>query len=209
MEKAVRDLIEEYGLIFSASLGIDLKSGREEEIFKWFLASILFGKRISRKIASRTYKEFEARGILTAEKILETGWDRLVTTLDEGGYVRYDFSTATMLLETMKKLLNDYGTLTALHHKAINQRDLENRLTDFKGIGPVTANIFLREMRTTWQKADPKPLEFVRNEAEILGISLEPYNRKTEDFILLESALIRHSKSRQHKRTRSDRPVDR
>ena len=42
-----------------------------DEIFKWFLASILYGKRISYKIAERTYKEFEKRGILTPEKIIE------------------------------------------------------------------------------------------------------------------------------------------
>ena len=42
--------------LYVEDLGIDLKdpSGR----FKWFLASILFGARISEKIASNTYKSF-------------------------------------------------------------------------------------------------------------------------------------------------------
>ena len=47
--------------LYAKDLGIDLKdpSGR----FKWFLASILFGARISEKIASNTYKSFERSGI--------------------------------------------------------------------------------------------------------------------------------------------------
>jgi len=42
--------------LYVEDLGIDLEdpSGR----FKWFLASILFGARISEKIASNTYKSF-------------------------------------------------------------------------------------------------------------------------------------------------------
>ena len=84
--------------LYSEDLGIDLStpSGR----FKWFIASILFGARISEQIAANTYRCFEAASIIDApDKITAAGWDRLVETLDAGGYVRYDFSTATKLLE--------------------------------------------------------------------------------------------------------------
>ena len=179
---------------YSSSLGIDLKSKKEEEIFKWFLASILFGKRISTEIASRTYREFKTRGILSAKKILEMGWDGLVKVLDDGGYVRYDFSTATKLLNLMKELKERYGTLCQLHKQAKGPRDLEQRLMEFKGIGPVTTNIFLRELRTVWANSDPEPMDFVKRVARDLGINLNKFNRKTERFIRLEAALIRFVK---------------
>ena len=51
-EKRLKVLIEEFGFPFSSSLGINLQEGKEEEIFKWFLASVLFGKRISFRIAA-------------------------------------------------------------------------------------------------------------------------------------------------------------
>ena len=38
--------MEKWGGCYSRELGIDLESGRSGEIFKWFLASILFGARI-------------------------------------------------------------------------------------------------------------------------------------------------------------------
>ena len=86
------------GKIYSEDLGIDLKSGKEPELFKWFLACLLFGKPIQQEVAKRTYFEFEKEELLAPQKILEAGWDNLVEVLDRGHYVRYDFSTATKLL---------------------------------------------------------------------------------------------------------------
>jgi len=135
------------GKICSKDLGIDLASGKEEEIFKWFLACLLFGKPIQQEVAKRTYFEFEKAGLLTPEKILKAGWDRLVKILDQGHYVRYDFSTTTKLLEICKELKEKYGTLTNLLNQAKNQKDLERKLLEFKGIGPVTVRIFLRDLK--------------------------------------------------------------
>jgi len=192
----VKDLIKKHGETFSASLGINLQYGNDSEIFKWFLASVLFGKRISWKIAAKTYKEFERNNVTSPRAILDTGWDGLVKILDDGGYVRYDFSTATKLLELSEQLLQKYCCLTELHKKAKDQKDLENKLMQFKGIGAVTSNIFLRELRTVWKKANPEPLEFVEKQAKKHGINLNQFNRKTKSFITLESALIRSCKQK-------------
>ncbi|MCK4968794.1 MAG: hypothetical protein KAS12_07100 [Candidatus Aenigmarchaeota archaeon] len=54
-------------------------------------------------MAKKTYFAFEKAGLLTPNKILEAGWDKLVKVLDQGHYVRYDFSTATKLLEICKE----------------------------------------------------------------------------------------------------------
>jgi len=44
--KLINILVEELGETYSKSLGINLLSRRSDEIFKWFLASLLFGARI-------------------------------------------------------------------------------------------------------------------------------------------------------------------
>jgi len=137
--------------IYSENLGIDLKSGKEKELFKWFLASLLFGKPIQQEVAKKTYFEFEKHAILSAQEILKAGWDKLVEILDNGHYVRYDFSTATKLLEISKELKRRYGSLGELLRQSKNRGDLETRLQEFKGIGPVTARIFLRELKN-WPK---------------------------------------------------------
>jgi len=70
----IKILVEGLGERFSSELGIDISSTKNEEIFKWFLASILFGARISETIVVNTYKEFEKEDVVSPLKILKTGW---------------------------------------------------------------------------------------------------------------------------------------
>lgn len=165
---------------YSEELGLDLT--RPENRFKWFLASLLFAKRISSKIAKKTYRKFEKEKLTTPENILAAGWDRLVQVLNSGGYVRYDFSTASNLLEIMKKLKEEYLDLEELYRCSSDSRDLERRLQEFKGVGPVCVNIFLRELRGIWEKARPEVSRMAIETAQRISL------RDVEPF---ESALVR------------------
>ncbi|MDI6890793.1 MAG: hypothetical protein QMC83_07650 [Thermodesulfovibrionales bacterium] len=180
-------------LLYSEELRIELKKNNDDELFKWFLASILFGARISETIAKNTYKAFEKYNLLEPQKILEAGWDFLVDPImREGGYVRYDFKTSTKILKICGTFIKEYdGSLKKLHDESKDKNDLENRLLDFYGIGPVTMNIFLRELRPYWEKADPEPLPIVRKIAQKLGIALNKYGRKSPTFARIEAGLIR------------------
>jgi endonuclease III len=115
-------------------LALDLS--RSEDRFKWFIASLLFAKRISAEIAKKTYRRFEEEEFTTLEKLQAAGWDRLVQVLDSGGYVRYDFSTASNLLSITKELKEKYGSLEGLHRQSSSPEDLERRLQEIKGVGP-------------------------------------------------------------------------
>ena len=165
---------------YSEELGLDLAI--PEDRFKWFLASMLFAKRISAEIAKRTYSRFEEEGLSSPKRIIDVGWERLVQVLDSGGYVRYDFSTASNLLEAMEKLENEYGGLERLHEWSKDGKDLEKRLKEFKGIGPVGVNIFLRELRGIWDKADPAPSKMAVKIAQKINF---------RDVKCHESALVR------------------
>jgi endonuclease III len=132
--------------ITSIDLGIDLASGQEGEYFKWFLACLLFGKPIQQEVAKRTYFEFVKEGLTTPDAILQAGWDTLVAVLDRGHYVRYDYSTATKLLDISKALKEKYGTLTNLLRQAHSLEELSAQIEGFKGIGPKTREIFLRDI---------------------------------------------------------------
>jgi len=183
---------------YSEELGLDLT--KPEDRFKWFLASILFAKRISSDIAKRTFCILMDEDLTSPDKILEAGWDRLVEILDSGGYVRYDFSTASNLLEIMKNLKEKYGDLEALHEAAENPKDLERRLMSFRGVGPVCINIFLRELRGIWEKAKPAPSRIAIDVARRIGISnIESY----------ESSLVRISLEYCKKRRCLECPVRR
>ena len=187
--------------LYSEELGIYLKENNDKEIFKWFLASILFGARISEAIAKNTYKTFERYNLLESRKILKAGWDFLVNPImREGGYVRYDGKTSTQILRNCETLLQKYrGSLKELHKEAQNSEDLENRLTSFYGIGPITTNIFLRELRPFWEKANPEPLPIVKKIAQKYEINLDKYNRRSLTFVRIETGLIRLRNERRYK----------
>lgn len=208
----VQKLVESLGERYSKVLGINLESGREEEIFKWFLASILFGAPITETSVIKTYKCFEKHNVLTPKAILATGWDGLVRILDEGSYTRYDFKTADKLLEVMRNLVEKYdGKLTNIYEKAGNSQELENSLKSLgKGIGDITVSIFLRELRGVWDKAKPNPTSLVVLAAKNLGIvdekspksalqQLEEFWAENavsnKSFVNFETALLRLGKN--------------
>ncbi len=207
----LKAFVDVFGQRYSEILRIALSKGSDEEIFKWFLASILFGAPIRDTSAMKTYEAFEKHGVLTSKRILETGWDGLVKILDEGGYTRYDFKTADKLLEVMGNLEQVYqGSLIALCREASDARDLEKRVKSLgKGVGEVTVNIFLRDLRDGWQKADPEPSLVVIQAAKNLGVlkqekgeealpGLKKFWRKNgirgKSFVDFETALVRFGK---------------
>ena len=194
--------------LYSEQLGIKLSRRTDAEYFKWFLASLLFGARISETIARQTYESFAARGLLTPQSIIRATKDYLVSdVMRAGGYARFDERKSTQVLGNCEMLLADCGgSLSKLHDRAQDAEDLEKRLLAFDGVGPVTVNIFLRELRPYWKKADPDPLPVVLNTARTLRLDLDEFKRKALSFARIEAGLIRMHKQGQS-RTRARLPM--
>ncbi len=183
--------------LYSEELGIDLAERSDTAYFRWFLASLLFGARISETTARNTYRAFVRHRLTTPSRIIDAGWDFLVEpVMREGGYVRYDGRKSTQVLRDCETLLADYGgSLRRLHDSACDASNLEEKLLAFYGVGPVTLNIFLRELRPFWAKADPDPLPIVGRLARRLSIDLTRYSRKTLLFARVEAGLIRRRRA--------------
>lgn len=197
----MEELLARHGRLFSEQLGIDLDKLDAVELFKWFLASLLFGARIRESAAVRTYRAFAAHNLLTPEAIAAADpWNDLLQIMAEGGYVRYDGITSKKTQEAARKLLAEYeGDLNRLHEAAREPDDLQARLMEFWGVGEVTAGIFLRELRGVWAQAAPPLGELARLAADHLGISEpETFWRRNAvpgyDFRHFEAALTRIGK---------------
>lgn len=135
--------------IGARDLNIDLDAGKENELFKWFLACYLFGHRISQEIAVRTWEVFMKYKINSPKKISSQSWQRLVDMLGEGHYKRYDESTARNMLDMAALLEDKYsGKIGNLIRLAESKKDLEGRLQEIKGVGPKVTEIFLRDIKT-------------------------------------------------------------
>lgn len=139
------------GAIDAAALGIDVGKG-EAELFKWFIASFLFGKRIQRDIAAEAYRVIvDKQGRDTPAKLGACSRRALVGMLGEARYVRYDESTAERLIKLCDRLNEDYGgSLGEIHARSKDRKELEKRLAEFEGVGPKTVEIFMREAQKVW-----------------------------------------------------------
>jgi endonuclease III len=137
--------------VTASELNIDVGKG-EGELFKWFLASFLFGKRIQQEIAVEAYRVIvEKYKRDTPRKLCNCSWQELVDMLGEGHYVRYDESTAERLLKLCEKLNKEYGgKIGSIHRASENRKDFEKHLREFEGIGPKTVEIFMREAGKIW-----------------------------------------------------------
>jgi hypothetical protein len=194
----IRKLVNKLGEPYSEMLGIDLHEG-DPAYLKWFLAAFLYAKPIREESATKTFRLFEANGLTSAQAIVDAGWDRLVEILDKGGYTRYDFSTADRLLAIFDHLQREYdGNFSSLYFRSKDNRDLERRIRELgKGIGPVTVEIFLRDMQIVWPMADPAPTPRIREAMKELGIrDLKKFARDNHfDIVHLETALHRYERN--------------
>jgi endonuclease III len=128
-------------------LAAGLAGADEQALFKWLLASFLFGKPIQQAVAERAYRILvEQHGLDTPAKLARCSQQQLVRLLGQARYVRYDISTADRLHKLSRKLLAEYdGIVTAIRQQSPTWHDFAQRLLAFEGIGPKTVEIFMRE----------------------------------------------------------------
>lgn len=153
-----RALVAALGGRYSARLGIDVDAG-EAQVERWFLAATLFGTRISAAVAERTFGVLDGAGLHQVAQVRHVSWDDLVLLLDEGGYVRYDFRTATRLQQLAEVICERYGCEVGVLGRSLRRYpELRQALDELPGWGPVTIQLFLRELRGVWPGAQP-PLD--------------------------------------------------
>jgi endonuclease III len=124
---------------------LDVMSG-DDDLFRWFLLTYLLGKPIQSTVAVKTWKLFIDRKIDLPWAILEFSDRQLVSLLHTGGYTRYQHVMTKALKTAMKQLVDFYdGSLTLMIEQSYDEEELSKRLQKLYGVGPKTAEIFMRE----------------------------------------------------------------
>jgi hypothetical protein len=153
-----RRLVDNTGGRYSTELGVDVDRG-DGEVERWFLAATLFGTRISAAIAERTFRVLDGSGLIRIAQARHIPWEDLVAMLDAGGYTRYDFRTANRLHALSDLVDARYGGVIAeIGRRFPTYPELRAALDALPGWGPVTIELFLRELRGVWPGATP-PLD--------------------------------------------------
>jgi hypothetical protein len=201
---------------FSAELGIDVDAG-DAEIERWFLAATLFGTRISAGVAERAFAVLNEAGLTGIRQARHVPSEDLIELLDAGGYARYDFRT-TYRLQALSEIIDERydGQAAEIGRRYQAYPALRTALTVLPGWGPVTVQLFLRELRGVWPGAQP-PLDpraafgayHLGLLSEVQGPAALPEMARLAaaaglDLRDLESGLVRVALA--HRRTRSACP---
>ena len=124
---------------------LDVLNG-DDDLFRWFLLCYLLGRPIQSVVAVKTWKLFIDRKLDLPWSILNMSDNQLVHLLHQGGYTRYQHFMTHALKTCMQQLVNFYdGSLTLMIETSENEDELSKRLQKLYGVGPKTAEIYMRE----------------------------------------------------------------
>ena len=155
--RIVRAALRRHPRSHAQRLGIDVARNTPAPLFQWLIASLLFSARISSDRAHSAALALLKQGWRTPKKMAATTWSERVEVLNRAGYARYDESTARYVGDATDLLLDRYGgDLRKLREEAGRAPARERALLkQFKGIGNVGCDIFLREAQVAWDENYP------------------------------------------------------
>jgi hypothetical protein len=152
----VARLLDGWGTTYASEAGIPLRGGASS-LFQLLCLSLLLSARIRSNIAVDAMRALRDAGWRTPKAMTDATWKQRTDVLNRSGYARYDESTSRMLAATAELVTDVYhGDLRQLRAAADGDtREARRRLKEFKGIGDVGADIFLREAQGEWPEYQP------------------------------------------------------
>jgi endonuclease III len=199
---AVDLLLRRYGRTYAEEAGIRL-ADRPQPLYQLLVLATLLSARISGDIAVRAARELLRAGYRSPKAMREATWQDRVDALGRGHYRRYDERTASMLGDGAGLLIRRWGgDLRKLRRQAGGDRDaIASLLTEFPGIGPSGAGIFLREVQGVWPDVAPFFDAKVLSGAKKMGLpgdaqALADLAARDGPAVRLAAALVRVSLSR-------------
>lgn len=201
--KAMVDtLLDQYGRTYAEEAGIRLVD-RPSALYRLLVLSVLLSARISSEIAVAAARELFAAGYRTPRAMRQATWQDRVDALGRGHYRRYDESTSTMLGRGAELLIDRWGgDLRRLRDEADGDpKRIAQLLTEFPGIGPAGADVFLREVQVVWPKVAPHLDQRVLEGARRLGLPhtarpLAAMVESDDELARLSAAVIRASRTK-------------
>ncbi|WP_432994181.1 hypothetical protein [Dactylosporangium sp. CA-233914] len=197
----VEALLEQQGRTYAEEAGIRL-TDKPGPLYQLLVLATLLSARISAGAGVAAAKELFAAGYRSPRAMGEASWQDRVDALDRGQYRRYDESAATALGDAAERCRQRWGgDLRRLHREAGGDPATARRLlTEFPGVGPTGADIFLREAQAVWSDIAPYADRKVTDGAERLNLPAAPDDLAAlvpaEELPRLSAALVRVGRDR-------------
>jgi endonuclease III len=123
------------GFMTAADLGIDVSDA--DALYRW---------PIQQEVAARTWHVLIGHGLTSPGRFADYDREALRAMLDEGHYARLDYVMTDELHDVMATIEREYGSVSGMVKTSGSRKELTERLDALKGVGPKTAEIFLREV---------------------------------------------------------------
>ena len=154
-ELIVRELLSRHGRLYAEDAGIRL-ADRPGPLYRLLVLATLLSAPIPAETGIAAARELFAAGYRSPKAMSGASWQARVDALGRGHYRRYDERTATMLGDGADLLTGKWhGDLRRLRDEAGDVRGIAALLTEFPGVGPTGASIFLREVQEVWPGVAP------------------------------------------------------
>lgn len=193
----VQLVLTRYGQTYADELGIRVERNTQAPLFQLLVAALLFSARINAKNAAQATHALIEAGLGTPKKMAAASWQERVDVITWHGYKRYDESASRELGQTAELVLSRYhGDLRQLREAARRNVTKERELLqEFKGIGEVGADIFLREVQVAWDEVYPYADARVLHAAMKMGLPGSPKELASlvdrRDFARFAAGLVR------------------
>jgi endonuclease III len=155
-ELIVSELLRRHGRLYAEDAGIRL-ADRPGPLYQLLVLATLLSAPIPAQTAVAAAGELFTAGYRSPKAMSEASWQDRVDALGRGHYRRYDERTATQLGDGADLLTSKWhGDLRKLRDEAADGvAGITARLTEFPGVGPAGASIFLREVQEVWPSVAP------------------------------------------------------
>lgn len=170
-QRLVKALLDRAGQTYADEAGIRLKD-QPAPLYQLLVLATLLSARISAGVALSAARELFAAGFTTPQKMRRASWQERVDALGRGHYRRYDERTSTMLGNGADLIIDRYsGDLRRLAEESKEDAGRASELLqEVPGIGPVGADIFMREAQAAWPWLRPFADRRVAEGARRLGL---------------------------------------
>lgn len=151
-----RSLIEEHGETFAEEAGLDVAKGTPAPLFGLLVLSLLLSSRIQAELAVQAAAQLRKARLTSADRLAGAAPHDVWAALDRGNYLRKERTTA-MLQDAARHGVERWGgDLRRLRRAAGGDpARAAELLEEFKGVGEVGAEVFLREVQVAWTELRP------------------------------------------------------
>ncbi|PVZ09587.1 endonuclease [Actinomycetospora cinnamomea] len=188
-------LLDEAGRTFADEGGIHL-ADQPAPLYRLLVLSVLLSRRVQAQLGTRAARELVGAGFGTPERMRDASWEDVVATLGRAKYTGTE-QTTTALQEGARLVLDEWGgDLRRMRKAADGDPDkLREFLTAVPRLGPVGADIFLREVQAVWPEFRPHLDARALAGAGELGLPTDPATLAEQvsgdDLARLAAALVR------------------